>query len=115
MATYVYDTLEIKLENGDEIVLRPLSITKLRKFMHIVNSETNFNDDAQDELEAMDGFLKAAVFCLEALYPDRYSGKKQEELEELLTVPTVLKILEVAGGLKTADPNLMGANLVGMN
>lgn len=114
MATYVYDTLEIKLENGDEIVLRPLSIKNLRKFMHIVNNQVTL-DDVEDELEAMDGFLKAAVFCLQALYPEKYKDRDQEYLEDLLTVPTVLKILEIAGGLKTADPNLMGAGLAGMN
>lgn len=115
MATYVYDTLEIKLENGDDIVLRPLSIKNLRKFMYIVNNEVTIDDEAENELEAMDGFLKAAVFCLQALYPERYKDKSQEDLEDLLTVPTVLKILEIVGGLKTADPNLMGAGLAGMN
>lgn len=114
MATYVYDTLEIKLENGDEIVLRPLSIKNLRKFMHIVNNQVTL-EDVEDELEAMDGFLKAAVFLVSIFIFFWIKRLETEYLEDLLTVPTVLKILEIAGGLKTADPNLMGAGLAGMN
>lgn len=115
MATYVYDTLEISLENGDEIVLRPLSIKKLRKFMQIINKQATIESESMDEMEAMDGFLEAAAFCIKALYPERYEKLSDEEIEDLLTVPTMLKVLEIAGGLKTADPNLMGAALVGMN
>lgn len=113
MATYVYDTLEIKLENNDDVTLRPLSINKLRKFMHIINKQTEA--EPETEIEAMDNFLEAAVFCLKALYPERYDRMSQEEVEDLLTVPTMLKILEIAGGLKAADPNFLGADLVGMN
>ena len=114
MATKVYDTLVIELENGDEVTLRPLSIRNLRKFMHIINQETNI-EEVETEIDAMDGFLNGAVFCLKALYPERYEALSKEEIEDLLTVPTMLKILEVVGGLKAADPNLMGAALVGMS
>ena len=37
------------------------------------------------------------------------------EFEELIEIPTMMKILEIAGGLKLTDPNLLGAALVGTN
>ena len=113
MATKVYDTLEIELENGDVVNLKPLPIKSLRKFMAAINKIDD--EDNQTELGAMDAFLEGAIICLKGLNPERYEAMTDEELEELLTVPTMLKILEVAGGLKAADPNLMGAALVGMN
>lgn len=113
MATYVYDTLEIRLENDDDVTLRPLSIKNLRKFMAIINKQTE--EEPEDDIEAMNNFLEAAVFCLKALYPERYEKMSQDDVEDLLTIPTMLKILEIAGGLKAADPNLLGASLIGMN
>ena len=113
LATKVYDTLEIELENGDVIELKPLAIKQLRKFMNVISKIEE--SEEQTELGAMDTFLAGAIVCLQGLYPEKFGSMKDEEIEELLTVPTMLKILEVAGGLKTADPNLMGAALVGMN
>ena len=113
MATKVYDTLEIELENGDVVELKPLPIKSLRKFMEVINKIDD--EDNQSELGAMDTFLAGAIICLKGLNPEKYGEMKDEEIEELLNVPTMLKILEVAGGLKAADPNLMGAALVGMN
>lgn len=113
MATKVYETLEIELENGDIVELKPLPIKALRKFMEVINKTAD--EENQSDLGAMDLFLEAAIVCLKALKPDVYGELSDEEMEELLTVPTVLKILEVSGGLKSADPNLVGAALVGMN
>ena len=114
MATKVYDTLEIELEDGQVVELKPLPIKSLRKFMEIINKMDDA-DVEQTDLGAMDVFLAGAIICLKGLHPDKFADMKDEEIEDLLTVPTILKIVEVAGGLKAADPNLMGAALVGMN
>jgi hypothetical protein len=37
-----------------------------------------------------------------------------EAFDDVIEVPTMMKILEVAGGLKLNDPNLAVANLDGM-
>lgn len=114
MATAVYDTLEVELENGKVLNLKPLSIKNLRKFMQIISVESDL-ENATNDLEAIDSLLKGAIFCVKALDPDEYGKMDDEEVESLLTLPTAMKVLEIAGGLKTADPNLMGANLAGMN
>ena len=43
------------------------------------------------------------------------SQRDKELFENTIEVPTLMKILEVAGGLKLDDndPNLLGANLAG--
>jgi hypothetical protein len=42
-------------------------------------------------------------------------SEDQDIFEEQIEIPTMMKILEVAGGVKTDDPNLTGADLLGMN
>jgi len=113
MATSVYDTIEIQLENNDTITIKPLPIKHLRKFMGVIKQMENA--DLENEDQAMDIFLEAAEVCLKGLHPDKYADFTSEQIEELLTIPTMLKILEVAGGLKTGDPNLVGVALAGMN
>lgn len=112
MATKVYESIEIELENGETVEIKPLPIKSLRKFMEVING---MSEEQDSELGVMDTFVDGAVVCLQGLHPEKFGEMNKEKIEELLTVPTMLKILEVAGGLKSADPNLMGAALVGMN
>ena len=114
MATKIYETIEIELEDGQAILIKPLSIKNLRKFMDIVNQMSD-TDSIEDEDQLMGVFMDACVHCLKSLHPKLFSDKTKEDIEELVTLPTVMKILEVAGGLKTNDPNLLGAALSGTN
>ena len=111
MATTVYDVVEIELSDGTSITLKPLPIKQLRKFMEVIKKMDN--DENASEDAAMDVFIEAAMVCLEALKPDLANDK--EKFENLVEVPTMMKILEIAGGLKLTDPNLLGAALVGTN
>ena len=113
MATKVYDIIELELENGEFVTIKPLSIKALRKFMEIIQKAGTEEADSEDQL--MDTFLEAATLCLKSLHPKMFQETTKDEIEELVTLPTIMKILEVAGGLKTTDPNLLGAAVVGMN
>jgi hypothetical protein len=42
-------------------------------------------------------------------------SKDRAAFEDAVNVPTMMKILEICGGLKMTDPNLLGAALVGTN
>lgn len=111
MATTVYDIVEIELSNGRTLTLKPLPIKKIRKFMDLVRSvddNANESDDA-----AMDVFIQAAMVCLESI--DAELAGDRDKFEEIIEIPTMMKILEVCGGLKLTDPNLLGAALVGTN
>lgn len=111
MATKVYDEIELELSNGDVISVRPLQIKTLRKFMDIIKKLDS--EDITDENDAMDVFIEACMVCMERIKPEL--SKDRELFEEVIEVPTMMKILEVAGGLKLNDPNLLGAALVGTN
>ena len=110
MATTVYDIVEVELSNGEVITLKPLPIKQLRKFMDLIGKMDN--EDASDAM-AMDIFIEAAMLCLENIKPEL--GKDKDKFEEIIETPTMMKILEVCGGLKLNDPNLLGAALVGTN
>lgn len=111
MATAVYDIVEIELSDGTSITLKPLPIKQHRVFMDIINSIQGLED--QSEQAAMDVFIKASMECLRITRPDL--GTNREKFEEIIEIPTMMKILEVSGGLKLTDPNLLGAALVGTN
>jgi len=111
LATTVYDIVEVELSNGEVITLKPLPIKKLRKFMEIIKEMDSPENESEDA--AMDIFIKAAMLCLENIKPELSSD--QEKFEEVVEIPTMMKILEIVGGLKLNDPNLLGAALVGTN
>jgi len=111
LATAVYDIVEIELSDGTSITLKPLPIKQHRVFMDIINSIQGLED--QSEQAAMDVFIKASMECLRITRPDL--GTNREKFEEIIEIPTMMKILEVSGGLKLTDPNLLGAALVGTN
>jgi hypothetical protein len=53
------------------------------------------------------------MVCLEKSYPE--IGLSREKFEEVVNIPNMMKVLEICGGLKLNDPNLLGAALVGTN
>lgn len=111
MATTVYDIVDIELRDGSTVTLKPLPIKQLRRFMDIINNmqvEDNENADA-----ALDLFIQAALICMEST--DRPDLSDRDKFESLVETPTMMKILDVVGGLKLSDPNLLGAALVGTN
>jgi hypothetical protein len=111
MPSTVYETLEIKLSNGQTITIKPLSISHLKKFLAVVKKLQN--DDVKSEEQAMEIFVEAGMVCMEQFAPDLAADK--DLFENTIEVPTLMKVLEVAGGLKlnNDDPNFPGANLAG--
>jgi hypothetical protein len=112
LATTVYDIVEIQLGDGSSLTLKPLPIKQLRKFMDVIKTM----EDAEDATEesAMDVFIQASMICMAGLGRADLSTDR-DKFEEVIEIPTMMKILEVAGGLKLTDPNLLGAALVGTN
>ena len=111
MPTTVYDVVEIELGNGNNVTLKPLPIKQLKKFMEIINEMQLPENESEDA--AMNIFIRAAMVCLTNVAPELAAD--QDKFEETIEVPTMMKILEVCGGLKLNDPNLLGAALVGTN
>jgi hypothetical protein len=112
MANTVYEIVEIQLSNGEEINVRPLTIKNLKKFTKVIAKLDS--EQIQTEEDALDVFIEAGMVCMEQFSPEL--SKDKETFEDVIEVPTLMKILEVAGGLKlNDDPNLAAAGLVGMN
>lgn len=115
MATSVVRSEEIELQDGTKLVVRPLNIKRLRRFMVVFAtlSEPPTDKDGKEldlsaserEMHEFDIMLDAVRICIEGA--DAELSADKDRLEEVLDVPTMWKILEVAGGIKQ-DPNLMG-------
>ena len=109
LATKVYDTLEIELQDGTEVMLRPLNIKQLRKFMDVVAKLSDAG-----EMDNLDLLLDACAIALSKKLPDLVADR--DRLEEALDIPTIWKILEISGGIKMNDPNLLTETaLAGLN
>jgi len=110
LATTVYDVEEIQLQNGDTVKLKPLTIKELRKFMIAVQKTA----ETKNEDETLTILIDACAVALEKQLP--VLVKDRDALEDALDVPTINRILEVCGGIKLDDPNLLAAAvLAGQN
>lgn len=103
MATKVYDTVSVELQDGTVVEVKPLNIKKLRKFMEVVS---NFKDE-NDENKNLDLMVDAVAIAIEGSAPELV--KDRDALEDALDVPTIWTILETAGGIQRPDPNLLAA------
>jgi hypothetical protein len=60
----------------------------------------------QTEEESLDKLLDLSKVCLEGIKAEQASS---EDLDDILDLPTCYKIIEVCGGVKLNDPNLIAA------
>jgi len=110
LATTVYSVEEIELQNGDVVQLKPLSIKELREFMKAVQKTA----ESTSEDDTLTFLIDACAVALKKQSPDLV--KDRDALEDALDVPTINRILEVCGGIKMDDPNLIAAAvLAGQN
>lgn len=116
MATTVYDEEVIALQDGSEVVLRPLAIGRLRRFMKAWEGFKNVKDG--DEDASLTIFVTCAGIAIEGSFSEKFdktstkdglTPEYYEYLEDSLDMDTIYKILEVCGGLKLNDPNLLAA------
>ncbi len=121
IATTVYSTEEITLEDDTLLVLKPASIKTLRLFMK------KMAEFAQAETED-DGLVivtDAAAILLKKQHPKYWDaslndglGAASDEFEEVADIQSIYKVIEVCGGIKlNADPNLTAATteIIGTN
>ena len=94
MATTVYNTKNITLQDGVEIELSPLKIKYLRQLMD------NFDEvrNAQGDLEAIAALSKCARICMKQFRPE--ITETQEMLEEYVNLQDIYEILDITAGIK---------------
>jgi len=97
MATTVYNTKNITLQDGVEIELSPLKIKYLRQLMD------NFDEvrNAQGDLEAIVALSKCARICMKQFRPE--ITETQEMLEEYVNLHDIYDILDITAGIKIND------------
>jgi hypothetical protein len=117
MATTVYEQVEIALQDGTAVTLKPLAIGRLRRFM---SEWERFKDMSEDNDISLDIFIKCSGIALENELKDKIDNRfdpdtkkmteeYQEYLEDVLDMDTIYKIIEICGGMKLNDPNLLAA------
>lgn len=112
MATQVNKAKTVVLGDGDEtkeVVVRPLNIRRLRKFMAVVEKFQN----VENQDEGLTLMVEACAIAISAT--DAALSEDVDTLEDLLDLPAIYEILEVAGGIKMDDPNQTRAALRGVS
>lgn len=121
MATKIYKTKEIILQDDTEVLLRPLPIARLRRFMDAW-SEFDKLPDGDDGLNilincagiSLENNFKGKFDSMKANAEEREGGEHlspeyKDYLEEVLDVDTIYEIMDVCGGIKLNDPKLLEA------
>lgn len=109
MATQVTEIIDIELMDGSQLTLRPLKISLLRDFM---KEFQKIGDEkiAEDNLKSMDLLLDCAVIAMRQYNPELADKTK---LQDVIDLPTIYKVIEIAAGIKLNDPNALAAALGG--
>ena len=124
MANEVFRIVEITLQDGTDVRLRPLPIGPLRRFMSAweATNDLTENEDGFDVLINCSGIALESTFKGNEMFPnglradadEREKGevlseKYKEYLTETLDLDTIYLVLEVCGGIKLNDPKLLEA------
>jgi hypothetical protein len=92
MATKIYETDTVELVDGTELFLTPLKIKYLRQFMEKFE---NVKDSGTD-MEAIEHLVECALVAMKQYYP---VVKTVEELEDVVNMPGIYKIINAAAGI----------------
>lgn len=122
IANRVYTQEDIVLNNEEEditVTLRPLPIARLREFMDEWDKMEEVPDDLSDK-EAQKLIFAVYVRCcavalrkqlanrVEAVFDDKkeFTDEYIEFLEDFLELPSIVKILDICGGVRLENPKL---------
>lgn len=97
MATKVYETIELELQDGTVITVKPLNLKTLR----LVMKEWQKIAEIQNEDDFLDILVKCTSIAMSHLAPE-----KADSVEEDIDLQTMYKILEISADIKLNDPNL---------
>lgn len=94
MAVTNYEETKLSLIDGTEISVRPLKLSLLKKFMKKFETVA---DVAEDNEKTIAVLLECVQIAMQQYKPE--IADDIEQLEEVLDLPTVYKIIEVASGV----------------
>lgn len=132
MASSAGSVEEFELQDDTTVILRPLVIARLERFMDMIEEMGK----ADDEKIVQKIMFNSAAFCLSKSRPEFWDVKKDNgaypnpdasedndepktikymkggytaDFAEAVDTPTVVKIIEICGGINFNDPNLLRA------
>ncbi len=118
MAKEAYNKVELRLQDGTEVELKPLNIGRLKRFMTAWGEFKDLDLEA-DENGAFDIYINCAGIALEPNLGHKFetkgdgdehlNPKYKEYLEDTLDMDSIFTIIEICGGIKLNDPNLIAA------
>jgi hypothetical protein len=106
MADKPLNSKTITLIDGTEILARPLKLSLLRPFMA---KFALLAEASEDNDKSMDILIECAQIALKQFKPDLAENK--EALEEILDLPTVYQIIDVASGLQNSESSALMSSL----
>jgi hypothetical protein len=98
MAAKTQEKNEISFLDGTTIEVRPLKLSLLKPFMKRFGELATIADDNE---KSMDLLVDCVQIALKQYKAD--IAEDRENLEEILDLPTVYKIIEVAAGINLGD------------
>jgi len=110
MATSVYETVDIELMDGNKLKMRPLKISLLREFMKRFEAIAEIQSDND---ASMDLLMDCVAIAMKQYDPSLADDR--EKLEDVIDLPSVYRIIEVASGIKFDDQgNAVAAGNLGL-
>lgn len=100
MATKVYETIELELLDGRTITVKPLNLKNLRAVM----KEWQKASEVENEDEFLDVLIKCTTITMTQLDPTL-----EDDVEDVMDLQTMYKILEIAADIRLNGPNQMAA------
>ena len=93
VATQIIDPVTVTLDDGTELACKPLKIKYLREFMNVIGT---LSEVVNDDEKSLDILIDCCVIAFKQYAPP---GKNKEELEEILDMPQIYRIIEGASGI----------------
>jgi len=98
LAKTVYTPEEVTLQDGTDVVLRPLVIGRLKKAMAYLDDPEQSGETEEDGLDFL---LALTKICLTGQLPEDF------DYENAVDAPTAKRVILVGTGIDFDDTNLM--------
>lgn len=102
MANSARISVDVEFADGEVRTVKPLTISRLRKFMKLVESLSSTEASNLGD-EDIDKMMDAAAVVVSQIDPKLAEDK--EKLEDIIDVDIFWKLMQIAMGNKVADPN----------
>lgn len=121
MAKEAFERVPLALADGTEVVLKPLKISALKRFMVAFGKMDDI--EKGDQLAGYDVFVDCAGIALEDELKEQFengtrplkekdgflSKEYRDYLENTLDMDTIYRVIDVCAGIKLNDPKLLEA------